>query len=121
MASVETGKNTGKTAISTETALRVVAEENLAVHAAVRAFLFLDGPRADEAERPPLELILVLRSEFVCAGEVGRFAHHLHLQVRSVGVVQPIFDQGDGEAGEVDANALPAMLIDAISKRVLTS
>jgi hypothetical protein len=39
--------------------VRVVAEEDLAVYAAIRAFLLLDGPRADEAERPPLELVFV--------------------------------------------------------------
>ena len=48
----------------------VVAEKDFAVNAVVRAFLLLDGPRADEAERPPLELIFVVLGER--GGLVGR-------------------------------------------------
>ncbi len=45
-----------------------LAAEDLAVHAAVRAFLLLHRPRADEAERSPLELVFVLRGECARAG-----------------------------------------------------
>jgi hypothetical protein len=38
----------------------VVPEKDFAVNAVVRAFLLLDGAGADEAERPPLELIFVV-------------------------------------------------------------
>ena len=42
------------------------ADEDLADHAAIRAFLPLHGPRADETERPQMELVFVLRGEFAC-------------------------------------------------------
>jgi len=47
-----------------------VAEKDFAVYAVVRAFFLPDGARADEAERPPLELIFVLLGEG--GGFVGR-------------------------------------------------
>ena len=50
--------------------LGVVAEKDFAVNAVVRAFLLLDGARADEAERPPLELVFVVLGER--GGFVGR-------------------------------------------------
>jgi hypothetical protein len=53
---------------------RVVAEKNLAVNAVVRAFLLLDGARADEAQRPPLKLELVFlreRGGFVWCGRLA--------------------------------------------------
>ena len=49
---------------------RVVAEKDLAVNAVVGPFLLLDGPRADQAQRPPLELIFVLLGQD--GGFVGR-------------------------------------------------
>ena len=48
----------------------VVAEKDFAVNAVVRAFFLLDGARANEAERPPLELIFVVLGER--GGFVGR-------------------------------------------------
>jgi len=53
---------------------RVVAEKNLAVNAVVRAFLLLDGSRADEAECPPLELVFVFVGERGGFNRRGRFA-----------------------------------------------
>ena len=53
---------------------RVIAEKDFAVNAVVRAFLLLDGPRADEAERPPLELVFVLLGERGGLVGRGRFA-----------------------------------------------
>src|SRR5437016_13486760 len=46
----------------------VVAEKDFAVNAVVGAFLLLDGARADETKRPPLELIFVFVGQFVGVG-----------------------------------------------------
>jgi hypothetical protein len=48
----------------------VVAEKDFAVYAVVGALFLLDGARADEAKRPPLELIFVVLGER--GGFVGR-------------------------------------------------
>ena len=45
-----------------------VVEVDPAVDSLVRALLLLDGPRTDQAERPPLELIRVARRELRASG-----------------------------------------------------
>jgi len=68
----------------------VVAEENLPVDALVRAFLLFDGPRAHQAQRPPLELKLVLLGQDVRL--VGRdgFADGDDLGLLAAGAAQPV-------------------------------
>jgi hypothetical protein len=66
----------------------VIAEKDFAVNAVVRAFLLLDGARADEAERPPLELIFVVLGErggFVGRGGVADDANEGNSLFRSSG------------------------------------
>ena len=52
----------------------VVVEVEAAVDAPVRALLLLGGPRADLAERPPLELVFVLGGQLRGSCVVGGLA-----------------------------------------------
>ena len=55
----------------------VVVEVEPAVDAAIRAFLLIGGPRANLAERPPLELILVFFGQLGRPSEVSWLADHV--------------------------------------------
>ena len=77
-----------------------VAEKLEAINAAVRAFLFaLEWLRLDERDGPPLELILVARGEVAGAFEILGRAVDLELAAPAEGVLEPLFDERDGEAG----------------------
>ena len=79
--------------------LWVVAENNLPVNTVVRAFLLLDGPRAHQAQRPPLELNLVLLGRDV--RPVGRdgFADGDDLDLVAAGVAQPVLRRKPAKGG----------------------
>jgi len=51
-------------------AARFVVEVEASVDALVSALFFLVGTRADETERPPLELIGVTGGKALCAGQI---------------------------------------------------
>ena len=85
----------------------VVMEVEASVDAAVGTLLdAFGGTRAAEAERPVLELILVLFGELSGPGHVGGFADDLVrlADFGTVGVVEAGLDEADGEVGDVDAD-----------------
>ena len=84
----------------------IVVEEDPPVNPLVGPFLLLDRPRADQPERPPLELIGVLFRQARGAVEINRLADHIVgvLDVLAEGVAQPVLDQGDGQVRDVDAD-----------------
>ena len=85
----------------------VVVEVEAAVDAAVGSLLdALGGAGSAKAERPVLELILVLFGELRGSGYVGGFADDLvcFADVGAVGVVEAGLDEADGEVGDVDAD-----------------
>lgn len=85
----------------------VVLEINDAVHAGVRAlFLVLRGPGVHQPQGPPLELVAVLLRQGLGAGQVRGLADDLKGgKVRVEGVVQTVFNQGNGQVGDIDAQS----------------
>ena len=111
----------------------------------VRAFLLLDGARADKAERPPLELKLVFLSErggfirgrWLADDADDRFggadllvslaarqrgptfwlgaAHEF--QAAAVGVLQAVLDEGNGQLRHVYADPVAAVLLGGVNGR----
>ena len=84
----------------------VVVEVEAAVDAAVCAFLLICGPRADLAERPPLELVFVFGGQLRRACVVRGFADDLvgGFDLGAEGVGEALLDEADGEVGDVDAD-----------------
>ena len=60
-------------------------------------FFALEGLRLDERHGPPLELIFVARGEVAGAFEILGRAVDLELAARAEGVLEPLFDETDGE------------------------
>ncbi len=86
----------------------VVVEVEAAVDAAVGTLLdAFGGAGSAEAERPVLELVLVLFCELGGSGYVGGFTDDLVglADAGAVGVVEAGFDEADGEVGDVDADS----------------
>jgi hypothetical protein len=77
----------------------------------------LHGARADEAQRPPLELIFVLLGQR--GGFVGGdgFADGDDLDLVAEGVAQPVLDERGGQLGDVYANPLAAQLLGRVNRR----
>src|SRR5207253_59494 len=76
------------------------------IDAFVRALLRIGGPRADEPERPPLELIWVRAGEFCGVVKRDGFADDFVglLDLRPVGVLESVLDEVDREVCDVDAD-----------------
>jgi hypothetical protein len=84
-----------------------IAEEFQAVDAAIRALLSaLEGLGVDERNRPPLELVFVPGGEVARCVEVAWRADHIKFAACSKSILKPLFDQGNGEVGDVDPNPL---------------
>lgn len=89
----------------------LLVEVESAVDALVRALLLLDGTRADQAERPPLELVGVRLGELGGVFDRGGLADDVEVRVRLEGFDQAALHDGDRDVGDVDADPLPAELL----------
>ena len=65
-----------------------------------------NGPGADKAQRPPLELVTVQCGKSGRARVVGRLAFHFIrlLDFLAEGVLQAALDERDGKVSDVDAD-----------------
>jgi hypothetical protein len=79
--------------------LRFTAEKNLPVNAVVRTLRQFDGPCANQAQGPPLELDFVLLGQDGHLVECHRFAQGDDLDLLSAVVAQAVLDERGGQLG----------------------
>ena len=92
----------------------------MAVNAAVGAFLLAaEGDGIDEGDGPPLELVLVLVGEGLGAAEVLGGAVDF-VGDAGEGILEALFDEADGEVGDVHADPMAAEFLSGVNQRLLS-
>src|SRR5436190_10883132 len=103
-------------------ALRFVEVEK-SIDATVRtfAFAFFQWTRADQRQRPMLELEFVELCESLRAREIGRLTFFFELDLLAKRILQSALDQIDREIGDVDPDPLSIQLLRRMNRRAAST
>lgn len=97
--------------------LAAVMEVKPAIDPLVGPLLLIHRPRSHQAQRPPLELVLVGRGQRGGIFRRGGLADHLIASQIPEGITKAGLDQSNREMGDIDADPLPAELLGSLDGR----